>query len=725
MRVLLSGGFKTQNIVKSIAQKFKASGDDFVVVEYIDNINEMFSRGDYFEKAVITEQSITQDYKIVDENTIRMRINKFAIESANRARKEHYVFLTQQENIANMIQEEILPIAHNSVVVLKEPPYYVTFFDKLIKTDINQLDKDIVYVPPAIMSEAPEIHEEVDIELEEEISGKQVKSNFDNELFGDTFDDLSGSTDFSNDYAEQNSLYESTQNQSNQQDFDSTEFGMTVGAEEDFSEEIDTFEDEPINDAVLIHDDQDDFNVSGEIPIYNNQNPANVTIPGFDDILDDEEPIQVEEDVIPTGPNPLDFDFDNNMYNTPMESTSEFEYNNAIPEAENNLDMMQHGANLFSDDDYSEEQSSDDAYEKTINDEIYGSNDQLGISGADYENTEQSDNTVEPIQNTPQPEINPAVVEGGKKRKISGLFGGLKSKPQAPAVVNKQKNEGKSVDEVKASLAPFAARGNSIVVTGCGGCGTSVIAYNLANIIARIGYSVLLVDMDVDGRAQSYISSENYNSMEPEGANLMAAVNSSNGINTHISVVRSGFHLLTLGLASDAAIIGDLLQKEKIPRFANLAKTSHNFVVYDVPFKYAVDYLSDITYIADNIALVVDASNWGITKAMLSVCNIEDEDVQEIMFSRAQLVFNKYRNLYKALGKKVKTCADITKVMDQKILELIGEDPGYYFSDLHIAGIINDDPNFEAGWFEDVQYSDTKIGQKIFLELLEHIILKK
>ena len=127
----------------------------------------------------------------------------------------------------------------------------------------------------------------------------------------------------------------------------------------------------------------------------------------------------------------------------------------------------------------------------------------------------------------------------------------------------------------------------------------------------------------------------------------------------------------------------------------------------------------------DNLVLVTDASNWGVTKTMLSVCNIASDDMQDTVFNRAQFVFNRYRNLYKVLGKKVRTCLDITKVMDQKVVELIGDDPGFHFEDLHIAGIINDDPDFEQGWFEDVQYADTKKGQQIFLELIERIVLKK
>ena len=291
---------------------------------------------------------------------------------------------------------------------------------------------------------------------------------------------------------------------------------------------------------------------------------------------------------------------------------------------------------------------------------------------------------------------------------------------------NKTHNRKKvNPDQVRQSLRPFAARGNAIVVTGCGGCGTSTVAYNLANIINQLGFTVLLVDMDTKGKTQSYISRANYESMEPEGANLMSAVNSSTGINKHISIVKNGFHLLTMGLGTDKATVNELLHKDKLSRFANLAKSDTDFIIYDIPFEDATGFLGDITYMTDNLVLVTDASNWGVTKTLLSVCNIGSDDMEAMIFNRAQLVFNRYRNLTKVMGKRVKSCDDITKVMDQKVLELLGDDPGFHFKDFHIAGIINDDPDFENGWFDDVQYSDTKKGQDIFLDLVERIVLKK
>ena len=46
MRILLSGGIKTQNIVSGIDKKFKASGDDFLVIEYMDDQDGLSTVGE-------------------------------------------------------------------------------------------------------------------------------------------------------------------------------------------------------------------------------------------------------------------------------------------------------------------------------------------------------------------------------------------------------------------------------------------------------------------------------------------------------------------------------------------------------------------------------------------------------------------------------------------------------------------------------------------------------
>lgn len=741
MRILLSGGIKTQNIVSGIQKKFKASGDDFIVVEYIDDIEELFGRGEFFDKALVTEQSITKDYSINDEYTIRHRINNFANMMKSKQRKFNYVFLAQTKEMANMIHEEILPILGESAVVLKEPPYTVPFFVSILVTDSKQLPDGIVYTPELtiVNNNIDDNNSEITGDMNIESLGSEVKApdNFDTEVFGVK----DGLGDIGEVFNVDNSIHIDT---------GVDDIGVPIGDIEmpDFDDETD---DEPVEEGEEDFSQADVYNPSekpllnnknwgdqsinlegitpihqsGELDDHINENPSMTTqdtgyIPGFDDTEENGDEIETQE-FMPDDPS---------VYQSQQEQYIENnQFNGGFEESDQN--QMLQG---FDTSDYANETYEQD-YQNNIDENMY--NEQAWFNADDYnQQTEQEQEIEQPQVQMQQQTQQPVQTKKGLLNKIgigknnnqqSQLQNNnIQQNPNNSAMMNSLIGIGNvTPDSVKNELKPFAARGNSIVVTGCGGCGTSTVAYSLASIVSQLGYTVLLVDMDTEGRTQNYISKENYDSMEPDGANLMSAVNSSNGINTHISVVRHGFHLLTMGIGTDTAPVNELLHKEKISRFVNLAKTSHNFVIYDIPFASAVGYLSEITYMCDNLVLVTDASNWGVTKTMLNVCNIASDDMQDTVFNRAQFVFNRYRNLYKVLGKKVRTCLDITKVMDQKVAELIGDDPGFHFEDLHIAGIINDDPDIEQGWFEGVQYADTKKGQNIFLELIERIVLKK
>ena len=460
---------------------------------------------------------------------------------------------------------------------------------------------------------------------------------------------------------------------------------------------------------------------NGLIDNNENQQSNNGLLEGFDD---EEETAVTENDNFNNNVN----DFGFNDYGYENNNTN----NGAAPLVDGG-DYSGDSETEFGPDDYADDMADNDEdaqeqYQNDIAEQVARTQGAFGME--DYQEQED-ENSLMNQQNVQANNQRPAKKKGGLFSKVKKTVSGAVStqhneeEETIRPVVNKKATSSSNVNKIKEDLRPFAARGNSILVTGCGGCGTSTIAFNLANIICQLGYTVLLVDMDTEERTQNYISKLNYESMEAEGANLMVAVNSTTGISKDVSVVKTGFHLLTMGIATDTAPVEDILHKEKIARFINLAKTSYNFVIYDVPFKETVGFLSDITYMCDNLVLTVDASNWGITKTLLSMCNIDSDDMQDTMFSRAQLVFNRQRSLSRVLGTKVRSCYDIVKAMDKKVKELIGEDPGYHFEDLHIAGIINDDPVFEDGWFEQVQYSDTRKGQAIFLELADSIVLKK
>ena len=806
MRVLLSGGSKTKNIVTGIQKKFEYSGDEFIIVEYLDDIKELFVKGDDFDKAIITEQSITREYTITDEMELRSRVNDFANYMADKKNSKYsYVFLTQEESMAEIISDEIYSINDMSVVVLKKPPYAVTFFTSIIVTDVKQLPSELVYVPPMITSDniadSNNDNESIEDDFDlEEYTSEIAPADFDNELFGldgdgDNFE-FDGSDELSDSDKETKIGDGFDINSGEGFDFDNNSDDINWNTSKD---ELSGFEDT---------EEQQELDFPKEDELDGFETPDNSFEPGFDfpdgDTIEDsfentdgfdtlpdvgEENFDNLEGFINTEEENSDlddwdndtessgFDFDNNDENIDMSNITPIEQSSDLPdytEEINDTNTEELGNTFlpgFDDPDNIEEQGEDI---ETMEDNY----------GLDFDNTEINDNTQDTDMfdnedyDTDEDDVQNAYTEPVKSENLAGFESSdyAVQQPVQPAPIQTQpehqprkrglmdrlmgrnKNNSNNIasnnavnesimnptpatisgyhdtkpvkskvnpDQVRKALVPFAARGNSIVVTGCGGCGTSTIAYNLANIINQLGFTVLLVDMDTKGKTQSYISRANYESMEPEGANLMSAVNSSTGINKHISIVKNGFHLLTMGLGTDKATVNELLHKDKLARFANLAKADTDFIVYDIPFEDATNFLSDITYMTDNLVLVTDASNWGITKTLLNVCNISSDDMEATVFNRAQILFNRYRNLNKVMGKRVKTCADITKVMDQKVLELLGDDPGFHFKDFHIAGIVNDDPDFENGWFDVVQYSDTKKGQNIFLELVENIVLKK
>lgn len=727
MKILLSGGEKSINIVKAIEKKFEASGDEIKIVKFIDEIESIFEQGDYFDKALICEQSITADGAITDESTIRARINTFAINSSNRNRnRESYVFLTKDENLAEMISDETFPISESSAIVFKEPPYSVQFFTNILIQDARKISAELIYKPKEVVSGIETVNtgdvQTNNMEEQPNFNAMSAPENFETAMLGAgvAAEQFAGygldTSQQQNDMMNNNPMMNNMP-MDNQQMFDN---GMM---QQNIQPDMNNMQQN--NQLAGFDDYSDDSQQMGNMGFDNSQldnQGGNDYLPGFD-----------EDDYSNNGG-------DNELYNGYTQDVSggsipnfdsstlgfdESDYANSEYNNPNTQMGVQQGQNLpgFDDDIYNDNQN---AGYNNVQQNNYNNMQQpqmQGFNHGDYD-----------AQNAMAAAAGMAMAgmvannarnnrRNAQQQQMQGM-NNANNTNRAPAISNSMGGR-VSVNKVKDALKPFAARGSSIVVTGCGGCGTSTIAYSLANIISLLGYTVLLVDMDTKGRAQTYISRLCYDSMPTDGANLMAAVNSSTGIGGQVTVVKQGFHLLAMGMEADVAPVDELLHKEKLNRFTNLAKTNHNFVIYDIPFGDATNFLADVTYTADSLVLAVDASNWGVAKTMLSVCNIASEDMQDVVFKRAQVVFNRYRNMNRVFGHKVKSGNDILKAMDKQVLELVGDDIGFYFENMRISGIVNDDPNIENGWFEEAHYSDTKKGQSIFLELLYNIVMNK
>lgn len=586
MKVLISGGEKTQNIVDALHRKYENSGVDFIVVQYIDDIEEVFTRGEYIDRMLLIEQSWTHDFSNDNDRVVRQRINKF-IEGINTRRVTgvQYIFLAQTEQMAELVSEEIIQIQDDSIILIKEPKYTVGFFASIITAEFNQLPDNIVYKPQIGLPQ-------------ENIKQKTEPNTSDivpTSLWQDNFSDAPNEED--------RKLLSGL--------FDNSDFSSIEPEITDVTD---------VTDVIGVTDTPE--------------------ISEFHDV-------PVEESTSSNLPEISEFQDNNNT------STNGY------------LDLNLMLGNIYTD--------------NSIN---------RGIA-----------NTYTKI------------TDGVKnKDKV------LPAENKRPVIDNAQ---------LKASLDAIAARGNSMVLTGCGGCGVSTIAYNLANVIYHLGYTVLLVDMDTIGRTQHYISKDNYDSTDAHSNNLVEAFSTTTGIDAHVGIAREGFRILTIGIGSDVISLDRFLKDNRIARFVNMTRSNYNFVIYDIPFKDAVGVAGEITAMADNVVFVIDSSNWGITKSMLQLSNIESDDMEDIIFNKMQIVYNKFRGIKKVMGKRVKSIEDIAKVIDDKIFELSGLNTGYYFQSISVSGVIKYDESFENGWYNTEQYSDSPKGQQEFIKLLYNILLKE
>lgn len=357
-------------------------------------------------------------------------------------------------------------------------------------------------------------------------------------------------------------------------------------------------------------------------------------------------------------------------------------------------------------------------------------------------------------------------VQGGKKTKklAGGLFGRKnkklveKQKAQQPMVQQKQpqvpvqvaqpqqkpaKQKGKktsvkpqrdsidaAVNRLNSVMSSYRSRGCSIVFTGPSSSGKTVVSYNIAKLISDMGYNVLIVDFDTKNKGQSYISKQSFDavhSMDTENPSLMRAINASaanNAIN-YADIIQPGLHLLTLGLASDAVKIDDLVQKQKIARFSSNVRNSYNFIIYDMPFEAAVGYCEDVSSTADNLIILGDYSTKGFMELMVLMSNIESEEMTETMFMRSRMCLNKSAGYSIMLGKKLHRVSDIMTELDNKVTEMLGVEAEFLFQDIKQIEPLRFDNRYNDCWLSNKAFIDFPDGKTEYIKLLCNILLNR
>lgn len=723
MRIALSGGQKTINITTAIESKIQSGGDDLVTLPSIDDLIEYIDCGYKIDRVLISEQSITANGEVADVTTIRNTINGICRLLHSKEHDAKVVFFTSYNDLAEIIYDESLEVRANSIIILKDKPYSTSFFIEILTSELDKINREWVYVPHSNEDDEWETDEDEADETEEweDSTEETTESDDEAEQWDDDFDD----DEFDTDEEQESNEEDTTEAWDNiggrglddDGEWDDGEFDTDDEVtEEDSNDTVERIDMASIEDAIgKIEDD-----VQSDIWDNPDDTEKENTAGELDDA--DEEPEHEEEhDELDTvweeDSNEIAEQESNWEDDTADENTADDSVWEDTTDEEEPVKTDDPIENVWEEPEEAKEDIAEDAWED--NESTYANDEAYAISDSIHEEAyddSQDQHNIDDIYKQ-------AEEEDRSTPKVGVGFTGRASRKRRASDQMVNIDGGISVSELAHRMESFASRGNAITVLGNGGTGASSVVINMANFIASMGYSVLIVDADTLHRSQSYITKEAYNAIEAGSSDLMAAINSGAPVERFAKVVRPGVHLLSMWMGGDCVPIEDIIKQEKLTRFINSVKSSFNFTIYDIPFSTGTTFLRDVVYTADNIVNVVDASNWGVSKFMLDCCNIASEEMQETIFNRTEIIFNKFRGIDSIFGRKVKKLSDILRVMDDKVVDLTGVDSGMYFMNMHIVGKIDYDEKFDDQWFSNKWYSDDKHGKEVFSQLVAETVL--
>lgn len=823
MKVLVCGGAKTKNIVVGLEKKFGHIGIEFLVVNDMDSIEEIYGKGEYFDRALICEQGVTKDglYRN-EEERIRGSICNFAVSaSMHNMAGANYVFLTADMEMAEIMHEELLPLRNDSVVVVKASPYSIGFFSSLIATDLDKLDSNIVFKPVTEedvegldifdnnVKETKEKHDEKDSYTfandNESLEDFALSNIEDNEsdgmmLDGDEYRDIQPEKKNSKEVKEaktEDVKVEAEEEEEPEEELEvEVEEDESLEAETDndtigevpsyknvsipvkFDEESLTEEDtdEPEVELEVEEDDSDDEEEELEVELDEDdeteeENSETGELTDYsveEDNTDEDEELEVEEDATDEEDEELEVEEEEenkeeqqtDVEDELVEETPEDEIAGEVPDnhnekfIENDFEALGlEEENGLSDDepidDISEEIDAEDDEDRASEDE-----EELEVEEDDTEELEEdtldkrndSSDELEVEDDTSNDELEEFVdeddtideeVEINEEENFVNKEKGHRNMKRDDESFNNYKNdeaayrEGKGFAEVdkenfKKTLDLFANRGTMFLVTGTHGSGATTVGFNLANTLSRLGYKTLVIDCDSEIKSMSFASKEVYESIEPSASCLREAINGNN-ISDFVTVVRPNFHVLCDGIASDTYQFDREIHKDRFTNFAIKLKQNYQFVVFAMSSKLAVDYCEDITYMCDDIIYTIDANKYGITKALLDLCNIDSDAMQRQMFQKSSILYNQMDRLNDLYGYKVRNPKDIAICMDKYLYDLVGEAADdLKFSKMKLLGYIPDIDNYMSqGLFSGKCWSDTEPGRRTYIGVLKSILFRK
>lgn len=784
MKVLIVAGEKYNKLVE-VAKTLYESSIDITGIKYLDDIRNYLNRGETFDRAVIFDKAYTLNDADTDVDSIKSRVANFVDEVQSRMSRYNLVFCATDDVIGLGIVEVTLNIGSNAIVISQgSQKVNKTFLSGVITTSMdnfsnkykvldmndlrkyqientksidNEMDDTIINDEPSIVDEVTPIDSEFDpfANSDDPFSDDKFSGNIG---FGDEDPFTGGNTSWdtsnsdSDPFSSEDDPFSSEDDPFSGEDDPFSSEGDTPVSEEldPFSAEDDPFKEEYTNDRELIPPtflDDDPF--AEDIHVKEPKGNVNPNSLEKDSCTDEEDPFTDEAPIRSMPVTNEEFNTEGMSLSKNVSKTTEQEAAGTGVDTGVMYDTLEEdpfaddshnntAANWPGDfnesvdpfDDYSEHEeaisTTSHSYNQ-LNDEefstsVQNTNPSVNIDNTEMEELFSEDEDTNSIGAVEDIHLDEEPLE--KPTKGLGKLGNKQKTPKNQPVAVKGTNAGK-VARLKERLEVYKRTGGIITVTGGPGSGKTTIAANLANILCKMGYQVLVIDMDTSGRGQSYINYDNYTTIHSGDTNvsgIKAALNStSDKTGRFTEIIRSGFHLLGTGLKVDKAYPNDCLDPVRVNKFLHGCQSSYNFIIIDLPFDAAISKFSDMINQADHVVLVEKLSNHGMMNFMLDMLNIEDEQLMEDMFDKAKLVFNMDDGCTSLFGKKVSSTTQALTALDIRASELLGFQIDYSFAKMTVVDILKYNREFEKYWFSKKYISDTKPGEDLFTNLLVNI----
>ena len=259
----------------------------------------------------------------------------------------------------------------------------------------------------------------------------------------------------------------------------------------------------------------------------------------------------------------------------------------------------------------------------------------------------------------------PEAKNGGNGKRGKPIFGRRK---QAPVIDGAAPTEpqGNWADAIVKALS---MRGQLVIVTGPSNVGKTTLVQGLADIAESIGCSVLMADFDINGRGLSYCSTKNYEAIHRSSytyCSIRGAVNSGASGEWEAEIVSPGKHMLGTGLAYNK-LGSDWANSEAVTKWAASCKTMYNLTICDVPWEFAMGAGQGLVFNSDFIVITSGLNNHDLMQLVLDMCNIDDDDVAQIVWDTSVMALTKVGDVKYVFGKKVRSVNDVLAAMDDQV----------------------------------------------------------